>query len=124
MLVNVTVGFEDVALLRPVDGDHEYVIPATEGAPIVPDACEQIEISDPAFAVGGTQHDKVVLRTAGISATQPRLFHTPISPSAYVFIDTEQSVWPLVHAMDVLALSWKQTCQSSVLLQAGKLLSP
>jgi hypothetical protein len=52
VLVKVTVGFAEVLLLKPVVGDHEYVVPVVDAAPIVPEAPEHIEILAPAFDTG------------------------------------------------------------------------
>ena len=53
----MTVGFAEVLLLNPVIGDHEYVLPDTGAAPIVPEIPEHTVISAPAFETGAAVVD-------------------------------------------------------------------
>jgi hypothetical protein len=51
--VNVTVGDDTLELLNPVDGDHKYVLLATDELPKLEFDPEQNVTSLPALAVGG-----------------------------------------------------------------------
>jgi hypothetical protein len=56
VVVGLAVGLEIVALLKPVDGDHAYVTPATAVIPINAPLAFVVHVlvkSVPAFAVGG-----------------------------------------------------------------------
>jgi hypothetical protein len=51
--VGVATGFDIVVELNPVAGDHEYVFPATEVAPIVAEVVVQVNVAaEPAFTDG------------------------------------------------------------------------
>ena len=51
--VGLAVGLDTVVVLKPVAGNHAYVLPATEAEPIKPLVVEQVSvIPAPALATG------------------------------------------------------------------------